>query len=173
MIEVATQNIDDKWPIEHDWAAISETAVCAAIAATPFAKLMSMAARAEISVRLTSDNEVWHLNRDYRGIDKATNVLSFPLIDPEILGNMQGIDAPEYLLGDIILGLETCEGEARGKGTSVIAHATHLIVHGTLHLLGYDHIDDDDASEMENYERAVMAKLGYDDPYREIIGIEE
>ena len=72
---------------------------------------------------------------------------------------------PEIMLGDIVLARETCAREAADKGVPVATHATHLIVHGVLHLLGYDHIDDEDANEMEALERLIMADLGHDDPY--------
>jgi probable rRNA maturation factor len=97
------------------------------------------------------------LNRDWRGIDKSTNVLSFPQIEP--FAPVSG------LLGDIILARETLEREAAEQGVSVEDHFTHLVVHGFLHLLGYDHMDDDEALAMEGLETQILASLGVADPY--------
>jgi probable rRNA maturation factor len=111
----------------------------------------------EVSVKFTSDAEVRALNAAWRGRDKATNVLSFPMADePE--------GAP--MLGDIVLAQGVCAEEAREKDVPVETHAMHLVVHGTLHLLGYDHeTGDDDAEEMEAIERQALASLGIADPY--------
>jgi len=114
---------------------------------------------AELSVVLTGDAEQQALNRDWRGIDKSTNVLSFPQIEP--FGPVSG------LLGDIILARETLEREAAEQGVSFEDHFTHLMVHGFLHILGYDHIDDDEALVMEGLETQILASLGVADPYAE------
>ena len=97
------------------------------------------------------------LNKQWRGIDKPTNVLSFPQIEPfaPVLG----------LLGDITLARETLEREARELGVSFTDHFTHLVVHGFLHILGYDHIEDGDALVMEGLETQILATLGIADPY--------
>ena len=113
----------------------------------------------ELSVVLTDDAEQQGLNRDWRGIDKATNVLSFPQIEP--FGPVSGI------LGDIILARETLEREAQEQGVSFEDHFTHLMVHGFLHILGYDHMDDDEALVMESLETQILASLGVADPYAE------
>lgn len=99
------------------------------------------------------------LNRDWRGKDAPTNVLSFPQIEP--------FDPVVGILGDIILARETLEREAIEQGTSFEHHFTHLIVHGFLHILGYDHIEDDEALEMEGLETQILASLGVPDPYAE------
>ncbi|MGN6684367.1 MAG: rRNA maturation RNase YbeY [Devosia sp.] len=112
---------------------------------------------AELSIVLTDDAEQRVLNRDWRGIDKSTNVLSFPQIEP--FAPVSG------LLGDIILARETLEREAAEQGVSVEDHFTHLVVHGFLHLLGYDHMDDDEALAMEGLETQILASLGVADPY--------
>ena len=101
---------------------------------------------------LSDDAQVRVLNRDYRNKDKATNVLSFPQSGP--------------LLGDIILARETIAREAREKGATFEAHLTHLILHGWLHLQGFDHQTDAEATEMEAIEIAALARLGIDNPYQ-------
>ncbi|MBB6308773.1 rRNA maturation RNase YbeY [Xanthobacter tagetidis] len=114
----------------------------------------------EVAVTLTDDAAIRVLNRDWRAMDKPTNVLSFPQADlPE------GVDAPQPL-GDIIVAIETLEAEAVAEGKAPAHHLAHLVVHGTLHLMGYDHLDDDEAEEMEALERRILAGLGIDDPYR-------
>ena len=115
----------------------------------------------ELSIVLTEDDEQQTLNRDWRGIDKSTNVLSFPQIEP--FGPVSG------LLGDIILARETLEREAEVEGVSFNDHFTHLVVHGFLHILGYDHMDDDEALAMEGLETQILASLGVADPYAEDI----
>lgn len=97
------------------------------------------------------------LNRDWRQIDKPTNVLSFPQIEP--FGPVVGI------LGDITLARETLEREAAEMGKSLTDHYTHLVVHGFLHILGYDHTDETEALVMEGLETQILATLGIDDPY--------
>ncbi len=115
---------------------------------------------AELAITLTGDEAIRELNRRWRGKDKATNVLSFPTPDlPE------GADAPQPL-GDIIVAFETLSAEALAEGKAPAHHLVHLVVHGTLHLMGYDHIDDTEAEEMEALERNILARLGIDDPYR-------
>jgi probable rRNA maturation factor len=111
----------------------------------------------ELSVVLTDDAEQRELNRQWRGFDKTTNVLSFPQIEP--FAPVSG------LLGDITLARETVEKEAAEMGITLEAHFTHLVVHGFLHLLGYDHIEDEDAEEMEGLETQILATLGIADPY--------
>eukprot|EP01036_Dinobryon_divergens_P001020 gene1020-1337_t len=107
---------------------------------------------AELSVVLTDDAEQRDLNREWRGIDKPTNVLSFPQIEP--FGPVSG------LIGDIILARETLVREAEEQGVSFDDHFTHLVVHGFLHLLGYDHLDDAEALVMEGLETQILATLG-------------
>ena len=97
------------------------------------------------------------LNLTYRGKDKPTNVLSFPFEAPP------GIEMP--LLGDLIICRQVVEQEASEQGKPLEAHWAHMVVHGSLHLLGYDHIEDDEAEEMEGLETEIMLALGYEDPY--------
>ncbi|WP_281017680.1 MULTISPECIES: rRNA maturation RNase YbeY [unclassified Minwuia] len=116
----------------------------------------------DISVALMDDASIQVLNRDYRGKDAPTNVLSFPVEEDG------GILPPgERLpLGDIAVALETVVREAVEEEKTLAAHLTHMVVHGTLHLLGYDHELDSEAEEMETMERDVLASLGIADPYR-------
>lgn len=113
----------------------------------------------EISLLFTDDAAVQKLNRDWRGKDKPTNVLSFPAEEFPVL---EGMPAP---LGDIALALETCVREAGKKKITVENHLAHLILHGILHLMGYDHVMDGEAAEMEDLERRLLARLGIADPY--------
>jgi probable rRNA maturation factor len=116
----------------------------------------------EISLVLSDDARVRVLNREYRNKDKATNVLSFASLDAEEPLPAPGETLP---LGDVILALETVEGEATERGVPLGDHLFHLVVHGVLHLLGYDHEDDEDAREMESLETAILAAQGLEDPY--------
>ncbi len=168
MIEVVVQA--EGWP-EHDWQRLAERAVVEVICAAGHAEMIIYATPVEIPIRLTSDAEVQVLNREYRGKDTPTNVLSFPMASATEIKGLEGgheeIAGPEVLLGDVVLAHETCAREAVDKNIPLEAHAAHLIVHGTLHLLGYDHIADDDAAEMEALERRIMATLRLHNPYDE------
>jgi probable rRNA maturation factor len=157
---------EDPWP-EGEWDALATRAARAAIERTPHGELLTTPAAVEISVRLADDEEVRHLNAQYRGKDKATNVLSFPMVQPDLFETVsENSDDGELLLGDIVLAHGVCVAEAAERGISVADHATHLLVHGTLHLLGYDHQEDDEAEGMEAIERDALASLGIDDPYQ-------
>lgn len=117
----------------------------------------------EISVVLADDVTVQGLNRDWRGKDKPTNVLSFAALDDDDAPRPPG--AP-LLLGDIILAFETCRAEADEQGKPLADHLSHLVVHGVLHLLGYDHEEDEaEAEEMERLEAAILARFDIADPY--------
>ena len=153
------------WPDVPDWEARAGEAAATALALTPYATLADAAPLVEIAVRLTDDAEVQALNRDFRGKDRPTNVLSFPQVQADLLESLANSDDGEILLGDIVLARETCAREAEEKGVSLAAHATHLIVHGTLHLVGYDHIDDHGAAVMEALEVKALASLGLANPY--------
>lgn len=112
---------------------------------------------AEVTIRLVDEAESHDLNLTYRGKDKPTNVLSFPFEAPA------GIEMP--LLGDLIICRQVVEQEAQEQSKPLEAHWAHMVVHGSLHLLGYDHIDDDEAEEMESLETEIMLAMGYEDPY--------
>jgi probable rRNA maturation factor len=119
--------------------------------------------RLEVSILLTDDAQVRQLNRDYRHKDKPTNVLSFPALDDDTPIPPEG----PVLLGDVIIARETTEREAYEESKSLKNHLSHLVVHGVLHLLGYDHIEDDEAEEMESLERSILGALGVPDPYED------
>jgi probable rRNA maturation factor len=119
----------------------------------------------EISLVFTDDAEQRALNRDYRQRDQATNVLSFPnMDDPGGTGGPAAADLPQ-LLGDVVLARETVAREAVEQGKSLQDHTAHLLVHGLLHLLGYDHEDSAEAEEMEALETGILAEMGIADPY--------
>jgi len=157
------------WPDTLDWEARAADAVAAALALTPHAGLADAAPLVEVAVRLTDDAEVHQLNRDFRGKDRPTNVLSFPQVQDDLLESLANSDDGEILLGDIVLARETCAREAEEKGISLEDHATHLIVHGALHLVGYDHMDDASAGAMEALEVKALASLGLANPYADEI----
>lgn len=111
----------------------------------------------ELTIRLVMDDEMTALNSEYRGQQKSTNVLSFPFEAPP------GIDIE--LLGDIIISVPVILKEAQEQGKTLDQHWAHMVIHGCLHLLGYDHIDDDEAVIMESLESDILASLGYPNPY--------
>ena len=115
---------------------------------------------AELCIRLVDPEESRELNHQYRGKDKPTNVLSFPFEVPD--------DIPLNLLGDLVVCADVVRREAEEQNKPLHNHWAHMVVHGTLHLIGYDHINDEDAEEMEQLEREILAQLDIPDPYKEI-----
>lgn len=153
--------------IEAPWEgtdAITELAGNALAALLPLAPELTNA-RLAASLLFTSDAEVHSLNREWRGKDKPTNVLSFPMLTrAELLALAP--EGPPELLGDIALAHETCAREAAEKGVPLEHHAAHLVIHGLLHLAGYDHeTSPEDASAMEAMETKALASMGIADPY--------
>ena len=163
MLEIALE-ADEEWDSSRSWDLLVRRATEAAIAESAFPQLAMSERSVEISILLTSDEKVRELNAQYRGKDKPTNVLSFPMVDPEDLRDTI-FAGPELLLGDIILARGVCEAEAADKGVGVEQHATHLLIHGTLHLLGYDHQHDSEAADMEAREVRALRRLGIANPY--------
>lgn len=154
-------DIDSLWPGDTYWPHLAETAAAALAQITP--ELANP--RLSASLLLTSDAEVHALNREWRGKDKPTNVLSFPMLGRGELLTLAP-DGPPELLGDIALALETCQREATDKGIALEHHVSHLIIHGLLHLAGYDHeTSPEDAAAMEALEIKALALLGIPDPY--------
>ena len=162
-LEIAL-DADEEWDSSRSWERLARTAAQAAIAESAFPQLAEAERPVEISVTLTGDEQVRELNARWRGKDKPTNVLSFPMADERDLSRAT-LAQQELLLGDIILARGVCTSEAAAKHVSVEDHAAHLIVHGTLHLLGYDHGDDRDAADMEEREVRALARLGIANPY--------
>ncbi len=150
----------EEWPAGQ-WEALAERACAATQAVEP-----ALAnPRLVVSLLFTSDEEVHALNREWRERDKPTNVLSFPMLARADLVHLDPEGPPE-MLGDIALAHGTCAREAAEKGVSLEDHATHLIIHGLLHLAGHDHVESDaEAEAMEKLEIAALAKLGIADPY--------
>ena len=163
MLEIAL-DADEDWDSSRSWEPLVRDAAIAAVAESAFPQLASSPRAVELSVRLTGDEDVRALNAQWRGKDQATNVLSFPMADAHELAGT-GNPGPEIMLGDIVLAHGVCVSEAAGKGVRVEDHAAHLIVHGTLHLLGYDHRDDAQAEDMEAREVRALARLGIANPY--------
>jgi probable rRNA maturation factor len=154
------------WGTDVDWSGIARLAAEQAVLDSSFCALCPAEVAVEISIRLTDDDEVQALNARFRNKDRPTNVLSFPMMDRRATKDIIRSGADQVLLGDIVLGHGVCASEADERGISVADHAAHLVVHGTLHLLGYDHeTSDSDAEEMEAVERRALASLGVADPY--------
>jgi len=148
--------VADCWQTEPDAEAVIHRAINAAAESTE-----ADVGEAELAVMLTDDAGIRTLNNNWRGIDKPTNVLSFPALQPTV-------DAPDdmpRMLGDIAIAYETTRREADEEDKPFDHHLSHLAVHGFLHLVGYDHENDEEAEEMEQKEREILATLGIPDPY--------
>lgn len=169
MLEIAI-DADEEWDSSagqaRAWPELVRNAAEAAIAESAFPGLTSSKRPVELSVHLTGDDQVRALNAQWRGKDQPTNVLSFPLADEQQLTSAK-VAGPELLLGDIVLARGVCAAEAAAKGVAIEDHAVHLVIHGTLHLLGYDHSDDDLAADMETRETRALKRLGIADPYED------
>lgn len=154
-------SIEADWPAATDWEALAARAADAAAQVAPELANPRLCA----SLMFTGDGEVHALNREWRGKDKPTNVLSFPMLGRDELLALAPEGPPE-LIGDIVLALETCAREADERGIPLETHAAHLIVHGLLHLAGHDHeISPEEATAMEALETKALALLGIEDPY--------
>ena len=154
-------DIEADWPSPPDWEEL------AGRAASVLAELAPELANPRLSASLlfADDAEVHELNREWRGKDKPTNVLSFPMLERADLLALPTLGPPE-LLGDLALALETCAREAADKGIRLDHHAAHLIIHGLLHLAGHDHeLGPDEARAMELIEIKALAQMGIADPY--------
>ncbi|MGH6804287.1 MAG: rRNA maturation RNase YbeY, partial [Methyloceanibacter sp.] len=146
-LEVEVVRHGDAWAPAQVTDAMLKQAARAALLAAPHLRQATY----QVAIVLTGDEEMRNLNRTWRGKDAATNVLSFPADG--------GIREPG-LLGDVVLAYETALKEARQQNIALQDHVSHLVVHGVLHLLGFDHADDEAAELMENLERTVLASLG-------------
>ena len=154
-------DIDPLWGDDADWESLARAAVAATARVAPEIAHDHL----EFSLVMADDDEVAALNGEWRDKPRPTNVLSFPMLTREdVLG--AGAGPAPVMLGDVILAHGVCAREAAEKGIAIADHATHLIIHGLLHLAGYDHeTSDADAAEMEDLERKALASLGLADPY--------
>ena len=153
--EIEVSLLDPAWSRDlPDAVDLCRRAATAAVAAT------GASGDVEVSVALADDALVRQLNRDYRGQDKPTNVLSFPMDGPDLPGERR-------TLGDVVLARETVLAEAADQGKPASGHLSHLVVHGVLHLFGFDHEADADAARMEELETRTLSGLGIPDPYAE------
>ncbi len=141
-----------------DWDAVAGADELVRVAAHAVARELGLA-NTEVCVALSSDDQVAELNGSYRGKPTPTNVLSFPAVP------MVPMEGEARFLGDLALALETLQREADDMGVPVAHHLQHLVVHGLLHLLGYDHLTDGEAEEMEALEVRILSRLGIADPY--------
>lgn len=146
---------------DHRWEALPrlQEAFETALALTADLGNLLIMTPAEVAIRLTSDADIRDLNKTHRGLDKATDVLSFP----QYPDDFQGARGP--LLGDLVLGYETCMADAEALGISPLNHVLHLTIHGFLHLFGHDHEEEDQARLMERLEVDSLARLGIANPY--------
>jgi probable rRNA maturation factor len=141
-----------RWKAKRNTKALLQRAIAAAAAAVP-------TRGGEVAILLTDDKAIRVLNRDWRQKNTPTNVLSFPAQE------LRATHGTRRLLGDIVIAYETTEREARAEHKPFAHHLAHLAVHGFLHLLGYDHVADDEAQAMEGLETSILARLGVPDPY--------
>jgi probable rRNA maturation factor len=154
--------VADGWRAEPDAEAVIHRAIAAAAETVQAESGEAGFGEAELAVMLTDDAGIRTLNSNLRGIDKPTNVLSFPALQPTRAGGPD--DAPR-MLGDIAIAYETTRKEADDEQKPFDHHLSHLAIHGFLHLMGYDHETDDDAEAMESLEQDILAQLGIPDPY--------
>jgi probable rRNA maturation factor len=154
--------VADGWRAEPDAEAVIHRAIAAAAETVHAESVEAGFGEAELAVMLTDDAGIRTLNSNWRGIDKPTNVLSFPALQPTGPG---GPDEAPRMLGDIAIAYETTRKEADDEQKPFDHHLSHLAVHGFLHLMGYDHETDDDAEAMEGLEQEILAQLGIPDPY--------
>jgi probable rRNA maturation factor len=157
ILAIALRAQSRQWRALGDLAALRSRAMLAAQAALAVSPVQPLDG-AELSLLLTDDRRIRIVNRDWRGFDKATNVLSFPAAPPERI-------ATSPVLGDIVVAYETVEREAAAEGKSLADHFSHLVIHGLLHLLGEDHETEAEAQRMEGLEVAALGRLGIADPY--------
>jgi probable rRNA maturation factor len=164
MVEVEL-DLTDEWRADQDWQGLAEQAVSEAFKVSSHGDLATAAFTLSLSINLSTDAEVQLLNAQWRDKDTPTNVLSFPMLEPDELVALANTDDGEVLLGDMILAHGVCVAEASEKGIPLADHVTHLVIHGTLHLLGYDHMNDTEAEHMEALEVKALASLGLANPY--------
>jgi probable rRNA maturation factor len=153
--------VDPRCSVWRDLVPDAEEQCCLAAVAA-FDATGAISEGVEISVVLAGDEFIQSLNKAWRQQDKPTNVLAFPCEELNPSGDTV------RLLGDIVIASGVVQREARDEDKTVVHHMTHMVVHGTLHLLGFDHMSDDEAAEMEGFETIALAALGIDDPYNSL-----
>ncbi len=158
-------NTGPDWQDGTDWQKRTEKAASAALSASSYGDLAERNFALEISIKFSDNDEVQKLNSAYREKDKPTNVLSFPLVPRDLFESLSNSDDGEILLGDIVMAHGVCADEAKEKSIPMADHASHLLVHGVLHLLGYDHETEAEALIMEALEVKALQKLGIANPY--------
>jgi probable rRNA maturation factor len=168
MVQIELDQSED-WNGEPNWQVLADRAVAAAFSVSSHGALATASFALSISITLSSNDEVQALNAQWRGKDQPTNVLSFPMLEHSDFDALVHTDDGEVLLGDMILAHNVCAMEAEEKGKTLPDHVCHLIIHGTLHLLGLDHIDDAEAEHMEALEVKALASLGLGNPYADHI----
>ena len=159
-------DVGTDWGHQTNWPALAQKAGLAAVCHSRHSALIDDGCPVELSVKFTDNAEVQALNATFRKKDTPTNVLSFPMIEAGLIESIAVADEREILLGDIVLAHGVCVAEAADRGISTEFHASHLVVHGVLHLLGYDHIDEGQAEAMEQIEVKALASIGAPDPYQ-------
>ena len=158
---------------EPAWGGIAFDVIADRALAAAFKEMGLDAEFCELSLLACADAAIADLNAEFRGKPVATNVLSWPAYElgPEVEGGVparpKADPTGEIVLGDIAIAYQTCAREAAAAGKPLEAHVSHLIIHGFLHLLGFDHIRDGDAARMEALEAKILGTMGFDDPYRE------
>lgn len=157
---------DEKWrTLGFDVETLALEAIEIAIARATLPPVLKTNQTLELTALLTSDEAVQTLNRDFRGMDKPTNVLSFAAIDDPDCARTASLPGPFYL-GDLALALQTLEREALEQDKVLKDHFLHLLIHGTLHLLGYDHQETETAEAMESLEIHILGGLNIENPYK-------
>lgn len=158
-------DLNSSWDDGVDWQTLAEESINQAIINSDYKYLPSYDKNISISITLSNNDQLHALNKQYRGKDKATNILSFPMLEPNELRALDNHPIPEILLGDLILSHDICYDEAIEKNITIEEHYQHLIIHGILHLLGYDHIEDKDADIMQSIEITALHNMGINNPY--------
>ncbi|APG63771.1 rRNA maturation RNase YbeY [Sphingorhabdus lutea] len=161
-------HIEDDSEEQENFEQYVARAVIAAFEHSKYHRAFKSAKHIEISILFSNDENIHQLNKEYRQKDKPTNILSFPMVDEDELsmdGDNQSLSTPILMLGDLALAHETIQRECAEKDWPLRDYLAHLIIHGTLHLLGMDHIDDNEAEIMEGQEIKALASLGIANPY--------
>lgn len=160
-VELITQT--QAWHMDdHEWSQLFQRAVSTTLRHLENSQETVPTQAGEMAILLTDDDQIQQLNAQFRNNDKPTNVLSFPSEETDL-----PLPGEVFQYGDIILARGVACQEATDKNIPLKHHVIHLVVHGFLHLLGYDHIQPEEAEKMENLEREILAKLAIPDPYKE------